>query len=440
MYARVRADLPGLLALLLLAAGLPASAAAAPLDAFVRGQLAHAGPSYGAVVLDTTTGRTLAAVNPDVPRIPASVNKLYTTSTALLTFGADATLPTTVLGSGALDDATGAWNGSLYLHGGGDPTLGSAAFTRRLYGTGTTMAQLAANVRAAGVRSVTGGVYGDESWFDLRRGDPDNGYALDLTDLGSPLGALLYDRGLAHEDGSAAVQARPAKFAAQRLVAELRRRGVHVDPARVGQRTAPVGARELARVASPTIATLARLTLVPSDNFLAEMLIKGIGARFGGAGSTAAGAAVVRRTLEPIGIAPTLVDGSGLSRSDRTSPRQVVLLLAAMRDAPGFRGALAVAGRTGTLDERMRHSSAQDRCQAKTGTLHDVSALAGFCRTPNGHLLAFAYIENFVYTPYAKELEDRVTIQLARQRPAGVAPPPASTPSPEESGGAGATT
>ena len=57
-----------------------------------------------------------------------------------------------------------------------------------------------------------------------------------------------------------------------------------------------------------------------------------------------------------------------------------------MRDKPGFRPALAVAGRTGTLAARMRHSSAQDRCQAKTGTLHDVSALAGYCRTPNGHV------------------------------------------------------
>ncbi|MGB2712437.1 MAG: D-alanyl-D-alanine carboxypeptidase, partial [Conexibacter sp.] len=136
---------PSLLAALALASGAPA--AAAPLDTLVARELSRTGGVYGGYVLDTTTGRTLASVNGDTPQIPASVNKLFTASTALLSFGADATLATTVLGTGTLAD-DGTWQGSLYLHGGGDPTLGSAAFTRRAYGTGATMAALAANVRA----------------------------------------------------------------------------------------------------------------------------------------------------------------------------------------------------------------------------------------------------------------------------------------------------
>lgn len=433
---RRRGLLPTVLALVALATA--GSASAAPLDDLVSSHLARSGGGYGGIVVDTTTGATLAAVNADVGRMPASVNKLFVASAALLGFGADATLPTTVLGRGRLDE-DGVWRGSLYLRGGGDPTLGGTAFTRGVYGRGATVAALAAAVRAAGVRRVTGGVYGDESLFDRLRGGPTGGWGFDRGELGAPLGALLYEHGLVRERGYA-LQARPAKYAALKLAAALRRRGVRVDVRRVGERAASANARELARVASPTIGTLVRLTVAPSNNFLAEMLLKSVGARFGASGSTRGGIAVVRRTLGQFGVVPTMADGSGLSRDNRTTPRQVVRLLVAMRETPGFRAGLAVAGRTGTLAERMRHSSAQDRCQAKTGTLRDVSALAGYCRTANGHVLAFAFMENYVYTPSAKLQEDRLLIRLARQRPGGQtsAPTEPTEPAPAPVGGGGA--
>ena len=403
-----------------------APSTAAPLDALVAGQLARAGGVSGGYVLDTTTGRTLAAVRADTPRIPASVEKLYTSATALLRFGPTATLETTVLGDGELDDG-GTWQGDLYLHGGGDPTFGSFAFTRRAYGLGATVGDLAARVRAAGIRRVSGRVYGDESWLDRLRGGPASGFALDL-DIGGPLGGLMFNRGLAREDGSA-LQAMPAKFAAQQLTLELRRAGVRVARG-PGEGLAPPDAQEIATVDSPAIATLIRLTLVPSDNLFAEMLLKNVGAHFGAVGSTSAGIGVARGTVARFGIRPRISDGSGLSRANATSPRQVVGLLHALRADPAFRAALPIAGRSGTLATRMRRTSAQDRCQAKTGTLSNVSALAGYCRTPNGHVLAFAFIENLVYTPTAKAAEDRLTVALARYRPAGIAPTPIPTPTP----------
>jgi D-alanyl-D-alanine carboxypeptidase/D-alanyl-D-alanine-endopeptidase (penicillin-binding protein 4) len=418
-------------------------ATAAPLDGLVASGLARAGGVSGGYVLDTTTGRVLASVRADTPRIPASVEKLYTSATALLRFGARGTLETTVLGVGRLDDA-GVWRGDLYLRGGGDPTFGSASFTRRAYGVGATVSTLAARVADAGVERVTGRVYGDESWFDRLRGGPASGFAMDW-DIGAPLGGLMFNRGLAREDGSA-LQTMPAKFAAQQLTNELRRIGVRVRSG-PGARTAPAAAEEVASVASPTMATLIRLTLVPSDNYVAETLLKSVGARFGSAGSTTAGGAVVRRTVARWGIAPRIADGSGLSRSNATSPRQVVALLNGLRANTAFRGALAVAGRSGTLAARMRRTSAQDRCQAKTGTLSNVSALAGYCRTPNGHLLAFAFLENLVYTYTAKKAEDALLVRLARYRPAGeplpapVATRPApttTTPAPSPTGGAAA--
>ncbi|MDO8209675.1 D-alanyl-D-alanine carboxypeptidase/D-alanyl-D-alanine-endopeptidase [Conexibacter sp. CPCC 206217] len=407
-----------------------ATAAAAPLDASVARELARGGGSNGAFVLDTTTGRTLAAVRADSMRIPASVEKLYTTSTALLRFGADATLDTQVLGTGTLTPA-GVWRGDLYLRGRGDPTFGSASFRQYDGTSGTSVTELADAVSAVGITKVTGRVFGDESWFDLRRGGPSTNWGFDVW-IGGPLSALLYNRGLANENGSSLAK-QPAQFAAQQLTSALRGAGVRVAKA-PALGTAPASAQELAVVPSPPISQLAALTLVPSDNLFAEQLIKVVGAEFGTSGSTTAGTAVARSTLQQrFKISPRIADGSGLSRADATSPRQVVTLLDGMRDVPGLRSGLPVAGRSGTLANRMRGTIAQDRCQAKTGTLSNVSALGGYCRTANNHTIAFAFMFNSVNTYSAKAAEDRLTQLVARQRPtgstrAGAAPGAGSTP------------
>lgn len=395
--------------------GPAATAAAAPLDATVTRELARAGGVSGGYVLDTTTGRVLASVRADTPRIPASTEKLYTTATALLKFGAEGTLDTRVMGTGTLTD-DGTWRGDLYLRGSGDPTFGSISFTQRAYGMGATTADLALGLHEIGIRRVTGRIYGDETAFDRLRGGPATGGRLDVW-IGGPLSGLAYNRGLANESGSS-LQSKPATFAAQQLVVALRYRRVRVNP-KVGERATPSSAEELAVVSSPPMSKLAELTNVPSDNYLAETLLKATGAAHGASGSTAAGASVVRQTLARFSISPRISDGSGLSRANATSPRQLVGLLEGMRDEPGFRESLAVAGRGGTLANRMRRTSAQDRCQAKTGTLSNVSALAGYCRSANDHVIAFAFMHNSVVPAYARSAQDRLATILARQRPAG---------------------
>jgi serine-type D-Ala-D-Ala carboxypeptidase/endopeptidase (penicillin-binding protein 4) len=170
-------------------------------------------------------------------------------------------------------------------------------------------------------------------------------------------------------------------------------------------------------VDSPPMSELARLTNVPSDNFDAEMLLKALGAAFGGAGTTPAGAAVVRQQMSVFGITPQVVDGSGLSRANRTSPRQVVTLLAGMHAqeevGPAFESSLAVAGRTGTVRRRMRGTPAQDRCRTKTGTLRAVSALAGYCVTTAGRTVAFAMLMSTRNITRAHVLQDRMTAAIA---------------------------
>ena len=120
---------------------------------------------------------------------------------------------------------------------------------------------------------------------------------------------------------------------------------------------------------------------------MAETLLKALGADFGGAGTSAAGAAVALSDAAEYGAAPTIVDGSGLSRQNRTTPRDVVDLLVGMDAgelAEPMLISLSVAGESGTLAERMRGTAAQGRCRAKTGTLNGVSNLAGICRSRVG--------------------------------------------------------
>ena len=112
-----------------------------------------------------------------------------------------------------------------------------------------------------------------------------------------------------------------------------------------------------------------------------------------------------------------MVDASGLSRADRTTPRQVVRLLETMHHqevAGAFEGSLAVAGRTGTIRKRMRGTPAQDRCKAKTGTLIGVSALAGVCEAAGGHTIAFALLMNRAGVGRAHGVQDRVAAAIAR--------------------------
>ena len=125
----------------------------------------------------------------------------------------------------------------------------------------------------------------------------------------------------------------------------------------------------------------------------------------------------MRTTAAELGVLTRAVDGSGLSRSNRTSPRAVVSLLTAMYESDAyepFYASLPVAGRTGTLADRLRRTAARDVCRAKTGTLHDVSALAGYCQTRDGGQVAFAFLMNEVDPAGARLLQDRMAGALAR--------------------------
>lgn len=396
--------------------GAISATALAKLDKTMTKAMKSVGSHSSAYVIDLSTGETLFDDDGLVPRYPASVEKLYTLSTALARFGPSGTLQTSVYGVGTLE-AGGVWDGNLYLRGGGDPTFGSSTYIKENYGVGTSVTALAAQlVAATGITRVDGAIVGDESYFDSLRGDPASGYLPD-SELVGELSALSFDRGDSGKQGS------PPAHAAHELVLALRGLKVTVTK-HVFAGTTPRGARLLTSIASPPMSTLAALTATPSDNFFAEMILKGLGARFGIGGTTTAGAAVVLHFLADLSITPQIVDGSGLSRSDSTSPVQVVTLL---RDlSPGgvsalagvgdaLRAALPIDGETGTLVTRMIGTPAQGNCIAKTGTLSDASDLAGWC---DGRF-AFALLMNYVDVTKAQKAQDKMIEALAALDPPG---------------------
>jgi serine-type D-Ala-D-Ala carboxypeptidase/endopeptidase (penicillin-binding protein 4) len=413
---RLRALFVCLLSILgacVLAPGAGAAGSLGALQADLGHQLALAGPASGAYVYDLTAHQALFSERSSTLRPPASVEKLYTATAALERMGPTARLPTTVLGAGQLLPG-GTWEGNLYLRGGGDPTFGSSSFIHSHYGgLGASVTGLASQlVRVAGIHRITGSVYGDESYLDSLRGEPSSGFAPDSFLVGS-LSGLAFNRG---EAGSERGAHAPAAYAARELWAALKSDGVTIHGSPAAAAT-PVGALQLAQVQSPTIAQLLGLTLPPSDNFFAEMLLKDLGARFGGAGTTAAGASVVSQTIASLlGFHPRVVDGSGLSPTDRTSPYEVTDLLVELAPTPVgavLRENLAIAGHTGTLALRMRHTGASGRCQGKTGTLTGASNLVGYCNAADGHLLAFALFNDGIATETAHVFQDHMTITIA---------------------------
>ena len=394
----------------------PRSNALTRLQRTLASDLNRQGGANSALVVDETADRTLWAYNDTVARLPASVEKLWTTTTALLELGPSATFQTKVSGSGRLE-GNGTFVGTIYLRGGGDPTFGSGTFDHIVYHAGATVQSLAASLRRAGVRRIQGRIVGDESYFDSLRGGPDTGYQPNLETEGS-LSALSFDAGFTdlHEDQ---LDANPPLVATQAFASALRAAGVSVPadtPITTG--LTPRSATPLASENSPSLAKLMFLTNSPSDNFFAEMLLKGVGARFGGGGTTARGASVVRSLIgRAFNLHPRLDDGSGLSRYDRSNVSQIVLLLREMQSQPAFWNSLAIAGVRGTMIDELRHTRGAGNCRGKTGTLHDVANIVGYCRAADGHRIVFAFMMNGLTDSTAgHELEDLDAEALANYR------------------------
>lgn len=158
-----------------------------------------------------------------------------------------------------------------------------------------------------------------------------------------------------------------------------------------------------------------------SHNLGAELLLKTIAKEKGGDGSFRTGIDFVKKFCSKIGIDPermNIVDGSGLSRYNLISSKYIVNLLSYMYRSTHsdiFINSLAEPNKPGTLTRRMTRSLAENKVKAKTGTLNNISNLAGYIWTRDDEPFAFCImIMNFT-SPIssAENLQDLICMRLA---------------------------
>ncbi|HJL90379.1 MAG TPA: D-alanyl-D-alanine carboxypeptidase/D-alanyl-D-alanine-endopeptidase [Acidimicrobiales bacterium] len=372
----------------------------------------------------TEFGRLIYGFNEVSPLIPASTQKLLLGLAALETMGADHVFTTRVVSR--IPPLNGVVDGDVWLVGGGDPVLMTDDYVDRFDDemAFTNMERLADELVGAGVSSIAGAVIGDESLFDSLRyveSWPER-FRPGQQNQAGPLSALSVNDGFSwwHATNTAnglnTPAGDPAAFAAALFDDLLEDRDMVIRrSAQAG--VAPLDAAvELASIDSPTLAEIVTQMLVTSDNTTAEVLLKNLGSTVSPPGSSAAGTGVVLTALGAAGhdlSGVMAADGSGLDPANRVTCRILTAVLEDAEHGPELVSGLAVAGRSGTMRRRLVGSSAEGRARAKTGTLRDVTSLAGQVETLEGRILSFAVLTNAEPLPdRVKHLHDQVVLKL----------------------------
>jgi D-alanyl-D-alanine carboxypeptidase/D-alanyl-D-alanine-endopeptidase (penicillin-binding protein 4) len=410
-----------------------------------------ASATVSVAVVEVDTGRMLYGHNDGALLNPASNVKLVTTAAALAELGPEYRFKTVLMGEGVKG---GVVEGNLYLRGFGDPAL-----------VGEDLWKMASDVAARGIKKIAGDVVVDDTFFDAERigpgfeqkqedapfrapsgavslnynacailvlpGKKPGDAARVLVDPASPYFTVVNEAttvasgraGLTVEtreaDGHTEIHvsgtvragesghterrriAHPDLYAGYTLRELLARRGIQVA-GKVTTGQAPTSARILATHYSHPLGVIVRDVNKSSNNFMAEQVLKTVGAELGGKpGTWAKGVEGVGRFLETLGVGKSaykMTNGSGLYDSNRFSATQMVVILrSAYRDfrfAADFVGSLALAGADGTIGHRMAGSPAERYVRAKTGTLSGVSCLSGYAGAPGRLPLAFSILMN----------------------------------------------
>jgi serine-type D-Ala-D-Ala carboxypeptidase/endopeptidase (penicillin-binding protein 4) len=224
----------------------------------------------------------------------------------------------------------------------------------------------------------------------------------------------------------------PNAVAARALADALRRNGVTVggltrivaDSAEAAALRARAASHRIVAIRrSPPLSDIVAGILQPSQNWIAEQVLKTLGAERRGRGSWEAGLDVERDYLmRAVGLDSlefSLRDASGLSAQNLLSPRAIVRILEHARMAAwggDFRRALAAPGLSGsTLSNRLE--GLEGRVQAKTGTISNVATLSGFVTTDSGRELTFSIMTNGTGLPsgIVRRAIDRIIMELARE-------------------------
>lgn len=370
----------------------------------------------GVLIYNPLLQDTIFAMNETRPMIPASLTKLFTTSTSLGVMGGDHKLSTRLFSDDInFNDKT--INGNLYIKG-----FGNSVFTE------SDLQELVNNVVAKGVVKITGSIIGDDSYIDniYTREDWIEGEG---SNVRLPLiSALVVDRNRKTIRKKVRRRYRylsenikdPPLYAATLLTEKLRSSGVEITGKTLTGKTPPN--TYLLGEKSIRLKELISLINKHSDNFLAECLFKTLGAEFSGVqGNSFFSQQAILKFIKDNNIfsqGTEIVDGSGISRSDQATPLAINGVLEKMYfdlvHFDDFYNSLSIAGVDGTLRGRMLGSSAENNFRGKTGTLNGVTGLAGYLTTINDEDLIVTIIFEFSKGSwgYFRDIQDEIVQTL----------------------------
>ena len=302
--------------------------------------------------------------------------------------------------------------GNIYVVGDFDPLVSYS-----------DLKDMARAVRELGIDSIDGRIVGDISMKDADQ--LGNGWCWD--DVPSRIVPYLSPLIFNHEQSITSSNGKciphPEEYFMQILASEIRAAGVALPPFPTAITSSPCPRTHVLHTVSNTLESVMERMMKRSDNLHAEAVFYQLAKRSASTGATwKDGAKQVESVLSKAGVSTNdvkVADGSGLSLYNYVSAwGEVKMLRYAYRNKQIFTPlyeSLPIAGVDGTISDRMRTGAAYQNVRAKTGTVTGVSALSGYVRASNGHLLAFAIINNGnLRTATGHNFQDRICQILAR--------------------------
>lgn len=320
------------------------------------------------IVIDLKTKKVVDSHNADTPLVPASVNKAVTIASLLSKSGLDYRYHTKVYLGGKVDD--GVLEGDLIIKGGGDPTLGTDEAPKGADFTGDIVKAL----KKKKIETIQGKIIVDSSVFPGPATPP----SWQAGDLPHSYGTGCHGFNWQHNaSGKSAVKDPASKFVAH-LTSALARQGIRVQGETL--ESEPKGKAIVDYISEP-VSEIMRYCMKESDNLYAETFLRTLAMLGGKEATPERGAEIELKFWDKKG-SPTagvrMVDGSGLSRSNRLTARFLADVLVRMAGNADYASFFPLAGVEGTLKRFLKGTNLEDYIAMKTGTMRGIQCYAGY--------------------------------------------------------------
>lgn len=346
---------------------------ASPVEKFLKSKSISAA-NTAVLVQDLKTGKVLAEHNTDKPLLPASIMKTVTIAGLLREKGPDDRFHTLVYADGPIKENI--IEGDLLIVGGGDPTLGADCAPE----SADIAEEIIATLKHKGITAINGDLRVDTSLY-CGPACPPSWASGDLNEAyGTGSHALNFRR---NSSGSRAIK-NPESIFLSYLNSRLKGAGITITG---GQEIGNDGLTDIENASflldhmSDTYAEVMRSCMMRSDNLFAETFLRAFAVARSKKGATSEGANEMLKYWENAGIpvtGVTLIDGSGLSRSNRVTADFINSILKEMGDNEDYASFMPLAGQEGTLSEFLKNTALDAYVAMKTGSMKGIQCYAGY--------------------------------------------------------------